>query len=69
MHYGGREGGAADYIADYEGWCRKSYVAKQLPTPRDPRASIRESEVIWTIIVALVFIAWLAEMGGEVALR
>jgi hypothetical protein len=58
-----------DHIADYEHWCRKSYVAKQLPTPRDPRELIRGSEVIWTIIVALLFIVWLAEMGGELALR
>jgi hypothetical protein len=59
----------ADHIADYERWCRQSYVAKQLPTPRTPREPIRGSEVIWTIIVALLFIAWLAEMGGDVAWR
>jgi hypothetical protein len=59
----------ADHIADYERWCRKSYVAKQLPIPRNPHEPIRASEVFWTIIVVLLFIAWLAKMGGEVVLR
>ena len=59
----------ADRIVAYEDWCRQSYAAQQLPPPAIRRKTMRARDWIYSILVALLVVACLAEIAGLIALR